>query len=95
MPIAPCLGSLLLAFASAQQPTSLASATPAVTSVAAVDVMHASARLGSTPGPNEPAKPKEQEFGVPEAQTLLIVGAGLVLVALAKRRVRIAPVVRS
>ena len=39
-----------------------------------------------------PPAPKDGSFSVPEAQTLLIVGTGLVLVALAKRRVRIGPV---
>ncbi len=95
MPIAPCLGGLLLALASTQDPSSAANAAPAVASVAAVEVMHASVLGGAVSGPNEPAKPKEQEFAVPEAQTLLMVGAGLVLVALAKRRVRIATVVRQ
>lgn len=43
-------------------------------------------------GEASPPAPKENAFSVPEPQTLLIVGAGLVLVALAKRRVRLSPV---
>lgn len=43
-------------------------------------------------GDGTPPAPKDNAFSVPEAQTLLIVGAGLVLVALAKRRVRLSPV---
>lgn len=46
-----------------------------------------------TDGQQVPPAPVDGRFAVPEAQTLLIVGTALVLFALAKRRVRVGPVV--
>lgn len=60
-----------------------AGATPA----AVVDV----GRSGPASVPPAPA-PSDQRFSVPEAQTLLLVGASLVLIAVAGRRVRISTV---
>lgn len=38
-----------------------------------------------------PPAPADPRFAVPEVQTLLIVGTGLVLIGIAKRRVRFGP----
>ncbi len=112
MPIAPCVGWLLLTVASAQEPAiarpptsatqpAIRSAQPAALQVTATaadrrSASHAqpddAAFASGQPPDAEPPGPKDPKFSVPEAQTLLLVGGALVLVALAKRRVRVGPI---
>lgn len=101
MPIAPCLGLLLLVGLGDQQPvnaslprtepasissTALPAQAPAARAAVPLTPLRAAHRVADDPEPRD-----KEGFAVPEAGTLLLVGGALVWLALAKRRLRAAP----